>query len=147
RSLARSILEELIEVGRRQWVGVDGQAPVTSGNAVEPRPMVEWAVESLARLHEADGRSTAVVDLLVDAAKLPFEYDLARAMRHRAARTAMDAAGDVERALTLWLELFGDDPHDTTAIDRLVITYESHERLRDLLSLRERQIAATVDAD
>ena len=66
-------------------------------------------------------------------------------MRRRAARIALDRLGDHEHAIELYLALFADDAHDQEAIDRLVATYASRGRTRELLELRERQVSAATD--
>jgi tetratricopeptide (TPR) repeat protein len=134
--LARSILTDLLALARERWQG--GGSAEASGHA-------QWAIERLAKLHERDGDTSAVVAVLMQGDALPFERDVRRGMRRRAARIALDRLGDDERALALYLALFDEDPHDEEAVQRLAAIYGAHGRTRELLSLRERQVAAAND--
>ncbi len=157
RPLARSIATELLELARARWAtaappepggaspGDDARADA-GVDAIDPRAFARWAIERLVRLHEQDGDARAVLEVLVAGDALPFEPEVRRDLRRRAARLALDPLGDDERAIVLYGSLFDDDPQDAEAVDRLAATYAKHGRARDLLSLRERQIAATEDA-
>ncbi len=147
RPLARSIAAELLELARARW-GAAGQGDEHFGDgAPDDAPaFARWAIERLVRLHEQDADARAVLDVLVAGDALPFPPDVRRDLRRRAARIALDPLGDDERAIVLYGSLFDDDPHDTEAVERLAATYAKHGRSRELLSLRERQIAATEDA-
>jgi tetratricopeptide (TPR) repeat protein len=134
RPVARAIAGELLDLVRTRWAA-SGDA---GGEAAES---AGWAIERLVRLHGQDGDSRAVLEVLVAGDALPFEASVRRDLRRRAARIALDPLGDDERAIALYGSLFDEDPNDTEAIDRLAATYAKHGRARDLLSLRERQIA------
>jgi len=134
--LARSILGDVLELARDRWLGDEGAAA-----------FAEWAVESLARLHEEAADAKATADVLAAGADLPFDPAVRRMMRRRAARIALERLGDRDRAIALYLSLFDDDPHDAEAIERLASTYASLGRVSDLLALRERQIGAAQSAD
>ena len=134
--LARSILTDLLALARERWQG---------GGSAEAAGYAQWAVERLAKLHERDGDTAAVVAVLMQGDALPFERDVRRGMRRRAARIALDRLGDDERAISLYLALFDEDPHDEEAVQRLAAIYGAHGRTRELLSLRERQVAAASD--
>jgi golgin subfamily B member 1 len=137
RALGRAIASELLELASARWIAsteLDG----------EPAAFAGWAVERLARLHAQDQDSRAVLDVLVAGDRLPFEPAVRRDLRRRAARIALDPLGDDDRAIALYGSLFDEDPNDAEAIDRLAATYGKHGRARDLLALRERQIASTA---
>jgi Tfp pilus assembly protein PilF len=134
--LARSILTDLLSLARTRWQ--DGASTEASGHA-------QWAIESLARLHEEEADAASIVSILMQGDALPFELEVRRSMRRRAARIALDRLGDDERAITLYLALFDEDPHDEEAAQRLASMFAAHGRTRDLLSLRERQVAAAED--
>jgi tetratricopeptide (TPR) repeat protein len=131
-ALARDILTDLL-------------ACAGARDAPDERVHAQWAIERLAQLHTEQGDDRAVVDVLVQGGALPFEKGVRRDMRQRAARIAVDRLGDGQRAIELYLLLFDDDPHDDDAAERLASLYASHGRPRDLLSLRERQIAVASD--
>jgi golgin subfamily B member 1 len=138
--LAREILTDLLGLARARWQ--DG----ASGDPAAHAAHAEWAIESLARLHEEGGDPHAVANVLEQGDALPFDRDVRRGMRRRAARIALDRLGDHERAIGLYLALFDDDPHDEEAAQRLASAYLAHGLVRDLLRLRERQIAVAGDA-
>jgi tetratricopeptide (TPR) repeat protein len=143
-ALARAILGDVLELARDRWIGEGSSQP--EGGRESATAFAEWAVESLASLLEREGDAKAVADVLVDGAELPFDSAVRRLMRRRAARIALDRLSDHDRAIGLYLSLFDDDPHDAEAIERLAATYSALGRPGELLRLRERQIAAAVDA-
>jgi golgin subfamily B member 1 len=147
RALARSIDGELLELARDRWLGGRDDGAIPPGSPQGPWIFAHWAIEDLARLHDEDGDATAMLDVLAAGDDLPFELTLRRDMRRRAARVALDRLGDHERGIALYLRLFDEDPHDEEAALRLASTYLAHGRTKDLLSLRERQIAAAPDVE
>jgi tetratricopeptide (TPR) repeat protein len=147
RALTRAVLADLLTLARSRWLGDDAEGgPVTVDGGKGLAAYAEWAVESLARLHDEEGDERAMVDALVEGAALPFDGATRREMRRRAARVALDRLGDHEQGVALYLALFDEDPHDAEAVDRLAATYAAHRRTRELLDLRERQIAAASEA-
>jgi tetratricopeptide (TPR) repeat protein len=142
RELARSILGDLFDLAKSRWLGPTG-APGPVDAAGEAPRVAEWTVETLAELHEADGNARGVLDVLVAGDALPFDLPVRRGMRRRAARVAIDRLNDAERGIALFLALLDEDPRDAEAVERLGATYRALDRTRDLLRLRERQVAAT----
>ncbi|MGD0530560.1 MAG: hypothetical protein ABSE49_35830, partial [Polyangiaceae bacterium] len=141
RALARSVLDDLLALTRSRWVGSDDTGPPTIEGGEGLAAYAEWAVENLARLHDEDGDARSMVEVLVAGESLPFPATTRRDLRRRAARVALDRLSDPDRALGLYLALFEEDPLDEEAVERLVATYTQLGRSRDLLSLRERQVA------
>jgi tetratricopeptide (TPR) repeat protein len=139
RDLARSILGDLLTLARSRWAErLDEPQPELASYA-------EWAVESLAQLHESASEFREVVAVLVDGSGLPFSADVRSRMRRRAARTALEQLSDHERAIALYLELLDADAYDEDAAAQLASIYTAEGRTRDLLALRERQVVASVD--
>ncbi len=132
-SLARSILTDLLALARQRW---------QEGASIDASGYAQWAIESLAKLHEQEGDTPAVVSILTQGDSLPFELEVRRSMRRRAARIALDRLGDDERAIVLFLALFDEDPQDEEAALRLASIFAAHGRTRELLNLRERQVAS-----
>ena len=134
--LTRGILTELLELARARWSqgGEDGCAD-----------HAEWAIESLARLHDDADDAGALADVLTLGDSLPFSDAVRRGMRRRAARVALDRLHDDERATALYLALFEADPEDREAAERLAAIYVTGGRTRALLELRQRQIAVASD--
>jgi tetratricopeptide (TPR) repeat protein len=146
RPLARSIAGELLDLARVRWGAAPPEDEAFGESSTEDAPsFARWAIDRLVRLHEQDADPRAVLEVLVAGDALPFPPDVRRDLRRRAARIALDPLGDDDRAIVLYGSLFNDDPHDAEAVDRLAATYAKHGRSRDLLSLRERQIASTGD--
>ena len=139
-ALARELASELLELARARWIPANGEA---AGDDPAPRTFALWAIERLAHLYEQDSQPRAVLETLVAGNALPFEPSVQRDLRRRAARIAIDPLGDDELAIELYGSLFADDPQDAEAVERLAATYEKHGRSRELLALRERQIATT----
>jgi golgin subfamily B member 1 len=148
--LARAIETDLLALARTRWEAHRAAAPADGGDGGEPPATpapsyAEWAIEGLARLHEEEGDLRPLVDVLMQGDGLPFALEVRRGMRRRAARIALDRLADTELAITLYLALFSEDPHDEEAAERLAVTYAAHGRTRELLDLRERQIAAAEE--
>ncbi len=137
--LARSILTELLALATARW------RERAAGDGSDCAEHAEWAVESLARLHDDAGDARALVDILVEGDALPFPVLVRRGMRRRAARAALDRLGDHERATRLYLGLFDDDPQDPEAAEKLASIYLANGQTRALLELRERQIAVAKE--
>ena len=72
-----------------------------------------------------------MLEVLVAGDALPFQPDVRRDLRRRAARIALDPLGDDDRAIPLYGSLFDDDPHDAEAVEKLAATYAKHGRARD----------------
>ncbi len=131
---------------RTRWTG-DGEAsPQTVEGTASLSEVGAWTVEGLASVHGQQGDARALLDVLVVGAALPFDPGMRRDLRRRAARVALDQLVDHDRAIALFLSLLDDDANDEEAGERLVATYTSLGRTRELLALRDRQIAATGDA-
>jgi tetratricopeptide (TPR) repeat protein len=139
RDLARSILEELLSMARSRW------ADLPAGDAADLASYAEGAIESLAQLHEKADEHRQVVTVLVDGSSLPFAAPIRRNMRRRAAAIALDKLGDHEHAISLYLGLLDDDAHDEDAASQLATIYTAHQRIRELLHLRERQVVSSLD--
>ncbi|HEX4447042.1 MAG TPA: tetratricopeptide repeat protein, partial [Polyangiaceae bacterium] len=139
--LARAIASELLELARARWTPPNGEIPTDEPTS---RAFALWSIERLAHLYEQDGQSRAVLETLVAGDALPFEPAVRRDLRRRAARIAIDPLGDDDLAIELYGSLFADDPQDAEAVERLAATYEKHGRSRELLALREGQIATTT---
>src|ERR1019366_6768824 len=144
RLLATTILGDLLALTRQRWTGAPDPL------AVSPEPgdlpgTAEWAVENLARLHGQDGNARAERDVLVEGDTLPFAMPVRLDMRRRAAGVAVNALGDHDRAIVLYLALLDDSPQDQEAIEKLGAMYLAHGRTGELLSLRQRQVGTAVD--
>ncbi|HXX70399.1 MAG TPA: tetratricopeptide repeat protein [Polyangiaceae bacterium] len=138
QSLTLELARSVLQLARQHWASGE-----STGDAAA---CAEWAVETIARLHDEAGDARSVVDTLAVDDGLPFDVELKRNLRRRAARVALDRLGDEERAVALYLSIFEEAPRDPEAVARLVSIYAKPERRPDLLRLRERQIEAAPDA-
>ncbi|HEX7663939.1 MAG TPA: tetratricopeptide repeat protein [Polyangiaceae bacterium] len=145
RALAKSILERLLKLATERWIGTSEPQGVTSGGVSGPDVYAGWAVDELVRIYNEEGDAERIVDLLVEAAKLPFELDTTRAMLRRAAAVSVDRLGDLERAIVLYRSLFESDSNDNAAARELVSLYTSLGRREELLALREKQISIATE--
>jgi tetratricopeptide (TPR) repeat protein len=146
-ALAKSILERLLKLARDRWLDEEENGPPTLGNPVAPGPFAAWSLEELARMHENEGDHARVVELLMWGSELPFEREKNRELRARAAAIAEAKLGEIDRAVTIHERLFEDDPHDAAVVAALARLYESNGRTRELLKLRERQVAVAKSAE
>lgn len=146
RALAKSILERLAKLAIERWE-LDAPTDTVIDGTIPGSEYLKWALEELIRIHNEEGDPEKIVELLVDMAKLPFERDLRRSMRHRAARVAVERIGDVDRAIKLYEQLYGEDTSDLDAERSLVELLTSSERKEELLLLRRRQVALAAGTE
>lgn len=139
RALAKSILERLVKLATERWLGREESERVSSGGIPAP-DYLKWAQDELIRIHNEEGDPEKIVELLVETSRLPFETETRRAMRHRAARVAVERIGDVERAISLYQSLYDEDTSDAEAESALVELFTAQGRIGELLALRQRQI-------
>jgi tetratricopeptide (TPR) repeat protein len=155
RGLAKSILESLHGLAIERWVPQDDAAStrrpealeatiVTIGAPVPCAPLVEWSMNKLLSVYEEEGSTSAMLEILVQTSKLPFDIDKSRAMTHQAAIIAEKKLDDTERAILLYRALFDQNPRDSVAIAALTALYERLGKGADLLDLERRRIE---DAD
>lgn len=107
--------------------------------ALDSQSMVTWALERLVRIYEESGESQRAVQLLAEAATLPFEVEATQGLRHDAAKIAA-YAGDKLRAIELYRDVLQVDPADRAAMEQLAELYRAAERLPELLALRSHEL-------
>ncbi len=152
RALSKSILDRLLRLAIERWLSDDPDAAevtdgVTAGTPAAPHTYVDRATTELVKIYEGDGDHDKVVALLVETAALPWPRDKSRALRHEAARIAVeklhsDAPSD--RATAIYLQLIEEDPHDEDAVTRLFRLYESGGRKTELLELKRRLVGTAL---
>jgi tetratricopeptide (TPR) repeat protein len=146
RALAKSILERLTKLATERWLGSEPEGRVSSGGVPAP-DYLKWALDELIRIHNEEGDPEKIVELLVETSKLPFESETRRAMRHRAARVAVERIGEVDRAIKLYEELYDEDTSDVDAGQSLVELLGAQGKRDELLALRRRQIGLARSSD
>jgi Tfp pilus assembly protein PilF len=140
RALATSIAETLLAAATARWT-----TPQPAGARFESAPAAAaWAIEILVRLARAEDEGEAgaarAVEIYRRSALLPFDAQARRRLRVAAAELA-----EVTARIAIYEELFGEDPSDPLASERLDALYGGPERAADRAALRARQIAVAVD--
>ncbi|MEA2746216.1 MAG: hypothetical protein QOI41_359, partial [Myxococcales bacterium] len=164
RALSKSILDRLLRLAIERWTlapteeipiisGISGDdgaggTSVTSGSPAAPETYVDRATAELVKIYEGDGDHDKVVALLVETSALPWTREKSRALRHEAARIAVEKQNAADRATGIYLQLIDEDPQDADAVERLVKLYVAGGRKTELLELKRRLVgtALTVDA-
>lgn len=99
-----------------------------------------WALGELTELCEAKGDWKETFDLLVRRSELRAQGDVVRELRHRAASIARDKLESPEQAISIYDQLFEDDPTDKEASTALRGLYTATGRFEDSGRLLERLI-------
>jgi tetratricopeptide (TPR) repeat protein len=150
RALSKSILDRLLRLAIERWTNPSAEAPeaVSSGTPAAPETYVDRATTELVKIYEGDGDHDKVVALLVETSSLPWPREKSRALRHEAARIAVEKQHAADRATGIYLQLIDEDPQDADAVARLVKIYEGAGRSTELLELKRRLVgtAPTDDA-
>jgi tetratricopeptide (TPR) repeat protein len=147
RALAKSIFDRLLKLAAERWLGATAPTVLTSGTPQAPENYVERATRELVRIHGDDGDHEKVVQLLTETAVLPWAPEKARALRHEAARVAVEKLAAVDRAIAIYLGLIDEDPHDTEAVSQTVKLYEAGGRRPELLELKRRLVGTAREAN
>lgn len=134
-ALARSVLSTL--AGEAQSLLRRGRAATGQKSALDA---ALWSLEALAKIAGEAGEHGRQVELLVEAARLAPEPELARRLRHEAAAVASGKAGDRRRAVELYDAILAQFPDDAGALEALGRLYEADGRLADLLALRRHEL-------
>jgi tetratricopeptide (TPR) repeat protein len=140
RALAKSIFDRLLKLAAERWLGSTEPNVLTAGTPQAPENYVDRATRELVRIHGDDGDHEKVVQLLTETAHLPWPTEKARALRHEAARVAAQKLNAADRAITIYLGLIEEDPHDAEAVERIVALYEAGGLGHQLLDLKRRLI-------
>ncbi|MDB4942278.1 MAG: Exonuclease SbcC [Labilithrix sp.] len=150
RALSKSILERLLRLATERWTTGGGRTEgtsVSSGTPASPDTYVDRATRELVKIFEGDGDHDKVVALLVETSALPWPRDKSRALRHEAARIAVEKQHAPDRAIGIYLLLVAEDPHDDDAVARLVRIYEGAGRKTELLELKRRLVSTARGED
>ena len=141
RALATSITETLLASATERW-----SEPRRAGSRFpSAASAASWAIDVLVRLaraDEGDFGAKRAVEIYRRSALLPFDATERRRLRVAAAELA-----EAPARITIYEELFTEDPSDPVAGERLDALYREQDRPADLVRLRERQIAVAPDGD
>ncbi len=112
-----------------------------------PQELVGWALEQLVQLRIAGGQAAGAVDVLIDAARLPFDADGKRTLRLRAAEIAGEQLEDTNTAIEMYRSVLTAEPGDTETMQRLGALYDADERFAELLNLRKIELSLDPDPE
>ncbi len=144
--LARDLARRLLALATARWTQSVGNAAAAKAPGDAPA-VAEWAIETLVALYEQAGDAPAVLEVLTTGEALAFDRPVRVHMRRRAARVALDRLADRDRAMALYAGLVEQDPRDSEAVAQLASIFAAAGMKRELLALRERQIAVTLDLE
>lgn len=167
RALSKSILDRLLRLAIDRWTNAqaadvvhgghgghggngNGEASllavevVSAGSPAAPYTYVDRATSELVKIYEGDGDHDKVVALLVETSALPWPREKSRALRHDAARIAVEKQNAADRATGIYLQLIDEDPHDEDAVERLVRLYVAGGRRTELLELKRRLVGTAL---
>ncbi|HSO35159.1 MAG TPA: tetratricopeptide repeat protein, partial [Labilithrix sp.] len=148
RALSKSILDRLLRLAVERWTNggpaIAAAEGVSAGTPAAPETYVDRATAELVKIFEGDGDHDKVVALLVETSALPWPRGKSRALRHEAARIAVEKQHAADRATGIYLQLIEEDPQDADAVDRLVRLYESGGRKTELLELKRRLVPSAA---
>ena len=99
-----------------------------------------WGLSELIELRERAGDFPETFQLLTRRAEIGATGSIVRELRHRAARIARHELSQLEDAITLYEQLFEDDPQDRVASSALRELYGASERWENLGQLLERLV-------
>jgi tetratricopeptide (TPR) repeat protein len=115
-----------------------GQAP--SGTR-KPSAAASFSVERLSALYRSQHEALRALELLTEAARLPFEPAAIQALLLEAAALAATALNDTQRATQLYRDVLTRDARDPHALSALAKLYVQDDRLPELLALRRHELA------
>lgn len=99
-----------------------------------------WALSELTQVSEASGNFSETFALLVKRSELGADAAMVRSLRRNAAEIARDKLTQPAKAITLYEQLFEDDPNDADASSALRALFARANRFDDLGRLLERLV-------
>src|SRR4029077_12883604 len=139
---ALQILSAVLGRATAAWRGTSAIRSARSGDAG-----ARWAIDGLVYLYRTGGRARAAVDTLVEAARLPFDQATRREMRLRAAQLATVELGDNAAAIDMYRSVLASAGNDLEVLDRLAHLLGLEDRVPELLTLRQIQLALESDVE
>jgi tetratricopeptide (TPR) repeat protein len=136
---AKQLAEKLFATARARWEAAPEAGEISARFGTFERAAA-WALEVLLRL-SAGGDPQQLVALYLHGAALPFAAAERRRLRLAAAEIA-----EVEARISIYAELFAEDPRDTLASERLDALYAEQGQSAARIALREQQIAVAEGA-
>jgi tetratricopeptide (TPR) repeat protein len=143
RATGRRVCTRLLELSTASW------QKAKAGPECEAARAADWALSELSERLLEDGEYEAVVEGLLDGAKLPFVEARRRDLRREAACLVSDRLGDPDWAIELFQGLLAEDPADDVAVSsvtRLALLLEEKGRFEEIVQLWENQARARAGA-
>jgi tetratricopeptide (TPR) repeat protein len=143
RATGRRVCSRLLELATAVW-----QRENLAQDS-EPARTADWALSELSQRLLEDGEFEAVVEGLLEGAKLPFVNERRRDLRREAACLVSDRLGDSDWAILLFQGLLAEEPADDVAassVTRLALLLEEKGRFEQIVELWETQAAARAGA-
>ncbi len=133
----RQILGTLYYEGCRLWGGSE-----EVNGTHQPPTTVAWAIEELSQLDLNADQPEQAAQLLLDAARLPFNAEARREMLTRAAEI-LENLGRRKRAIRIYREVLEEYPDDLECVQQLAQIYEQENRVPELLMTRRKELELT----
>jgi tetratricopeptide (TPR) repeat protein len=137
--LAQPILERARRIagGELERLAASGKPVVGS----EADRVAWWSIEELVKLALSSGHFNDALGLLVEGAALPFDSERCIGLSYRAAIVAVENLGDDELGAKICRGILQKSPAHAGAIALLGSIYEQSESYRELLDLRQKELA------
>jgi tetratricopeptide (TPR) repeat protein len=137
--LAQPILERARRIAGSELerLAADGKPVVGS----EADRVAWWSIEELVKLSTSRSRFNEALGLLVEGAALPFDAERCIGLSYRAALVAVENLDDDELGAKICRGILLKSPSHTGAIALLGSIYETGESYRELLDLRQKELA------
>ncbi len=144
KELAKQAVSSLLDLAVEHWKDTNEEPEAATGLPANAAQTADWALTELtARLLE-EGRHADVVELSLRGAGLPFSLRRRRELARDAACLCSDRLEDAARAISIFRELFAEDPGDEIAaasVTRLALLLEEAGLDGEIASLWEQQAA------
>lgn len=138
---AREIAARLLDLAAERWEAAEPSAKGGDEESLpHPASAALWAIDALIDLLRGAGERAEVVALGRRGVAMPFPRDTQR----RLLRAAADAA-ELDEAITLYAELFDEDPSNEPIGERLAALLAEAGRREALVRHRERQVEVCED--
>ncbi|MBP6836338.1 MAG: tetratricopeptide repeat protein [Kofleriaceae bacterium] len=142
REQALAMLGRVLSRAGAAW---RGNTAIKSSRPAEA--VTRWAVDGLVDLHRMSGHPRAAIEVLVEAARLPFDEDARRTLRLRGADIATVDLRDNAAAIDMYRAALAAAPTDLEIMDRLGRALEAEDRVPEQLSLRQAQLGLERDGE
>lgn len=141
---ARVASNELLDLAVRSW-NAPGEVETLEG----PAAAAAWAIRELSARFLRAGEHREAVAVMLRGASLPFHRARQRELRREAASLTSDELGDTDAAITVFRELFAEDPGDEVArgaVTRFALLLEERGLDEEIATLWETQARCRAES-